>query len=119
MQRATPASEVLDAIEGGVFVSRIEQAVADTALATVVRDGKVKGKVSIDLEFSRLAESSQVVVTATVKFDAPTTRGRRSESYTCETPMHVESGGRLTLFPEAAPLFRGEVPAIGGRAHAG
>lgn len=110
LSRATSAADVLEALEAGVFTGRVEQAIADTALATVVCDGRARGKVRIDLDFKRLAESSQVVITATVEFDCPTPRGRRSESYTCETLMHVENGGRLTLFPEAAPLFTSPRP---------
>lgn len=107
--------EIFENMEGGQFIGRVEKAIADSALATVVRDGKAaKGKVDITLTFERIAESSQVRVIANVKFDAPTSRGRRSESYACETPMHVEKGGRLTLFPEAQPLFKGANAARGG-----
>lgn len=111
-KKAATAEEILEALEAGAFKGRLEKAISDTALAVVVNgDKRIKGEVVLKLKFERIAESSQVRVIADVGFDAPTNRGRRSESYACETPMHVESGGRLTLFPEASPLFKGADPA--------
>jgi hypothetical protein len=112
MRQATSLGELLEFFEGGAFPERVAKAIADTALLTVANDGKrAKGKVTLQLDFKRIADSSQVAILATIEYAAPTSRGGKSEFYETEVPVHVVSGGKLTMFPEASPMFPGNNPA--------
>jgi hypothetical protein len=60
-----------------------------------------------------IGESNQVAISHTLNFQRPTKRGKVCEEETQQTPMHVNPGGKLTLFPEnQGQLFgkNGEVP---------
>lgn len=112
MNKPTPLDELLEHFEAGAFGERVAKAIADTALLTVVQDGKqANGKVVLTLSFVRIRESSQVQIVADVKYEAPTSKGRKSESYATELPLHVSTNGRLVAFPEASPMFPGTNPA--------
>lgn len=58
------------------------------------------GKVVITLDFSQIGEPAQVKIKHKLDFKAPTKRGARSENTSLDTPMHVNAGGKLSLFPE-------------------
>ncbi|KTC14593.1 hypothetical protein [Pseudomonas sp. ICMP 10191] len=77
MSKPTDTSEFLNELNGGAFASQIGHALSEVA-AGVVDHGKA-GKVVITLDFSQIGESSQVKI---------------------NTPMHVGSGGNITLFAE-------------------
>jgi len=102
-KQTTNLLEILPDLQAGVFVSQIEHALSDAALNICVYGEKgKKAKVSIEFELSRIGESNQVAVAHTVGYSYPTKRGKKSETATTETPMHVGPRGRLTLLPEAA-----------------
>jgi len=65
----------------------------------VVDNGKA-GKITITLDISQIGETHQVKVKHKLAYKVPTKRGDRSENTSLDTPMHVGSGGKLTLFPE-------------------
>jgi hypothetical protein len=98
MSTATDTAEFLEELNGGAFASQIGHALSEVA-AGVVDHGKV-GKLVITLDFSQIGESSQVKIKHKLDYKVPTKRGTRSENTSLDTPMHVGSGGKITLFAE-------------------
>lgn len=112
MPTPTNTAEFLEELNGGAFASQIGHALSDVA-AGVVEFGRV-GKLIITLDFAQIGESSQVKIKHKLDYKVPTKRGTRSENTTLDTPMHVGSGGKVTLFPEKhEQLFtRDQAPII-------
>lgn len=96
--KPTDTNEFFDELNAGVFASQLGHALSEVA-SGVVDHGR-KGKVVITLDMSRIGESSQVKIAHKLDYVVPTKRGSKREDTTTDTPMHVGSGGRLTLFPE-------------------
>lgn len=96
--KKTDATELLKDLDAGIFAERLSAALSDTALG-VVTTGK-KGKVTITLDLARIGDSSQVQCTHMIKYARPTTKGKAMEEATTSTPLHVGTGGVLSLFPE-------------------
>jgi len=99
------ASLILD-LNGGVFEQQCSRALSDVALG-VALNGKT-GRVTITFEMKRIGESSQVAVTHKLAYVKPTTRGKATEEYTTDTPLHVGRGGVLSLFPHEQTDFFGK-----------
>lgn len=95
---ATDVPQFMHDLYGGAFEQKLGVALSAVA-AGAVEHGR-KGKVVVTFELSRIGESQTVNITHTVAMDAPTMRGNRTEKDKTETPMHVNRGGRLSLFPE-------------------
>lgn len=93
----TNLAQLLADMNAGVFSSVVEGAISATALG-VVNTGR-KGRVAIILDMKRIGESNQVAVTHAIKTVTPTTRGKQTEDFAMETPMHVGPRGALSLFP--------------------
>lgn len=98
MPIATDTAEFLEELNGGAFASQIGHALSEVA-SGVVDHGKA-GKLVITLDFSQIGESSQVKIKHKLDYKVPTKRGTRSENTSLDTPMHVGSGGKITLFAE-------------------
>jgi len=98
MSVATNTTEFLDELNGGAFASQIGLALSEVA-AGVVDFGKV-GKLVITLDFSQIGQSSQVKIKHKLAYKVPTKYGEINENTSLETPMHVGTGGRITLFAE-------------------
>lgn len=94
----TDVSEFINELNAGVFANQIGAALSKVALG-VVEHGK-QGKVTLTFDLKRISDSSQVAIKHKLVYAAPTKRGSQSEDLTTETPMHVNAGGRLTLFAE-------------------
>ena len=99
----TDFASLLHDLNAGVYEQQINLAMSDVP-ANVVTHGK-KGLVQITLEFEQIGESHQVAVTHSLKVVTPKQRGRVIEETESETPLHVERGGKLTLFPNAQTRF--------------
>lgn len=84
-------------LDGGIFEAKLIAALKETALR-VVSTGK-KGKITIELGISRISESSQVTIASKLKTDTPKSKGRIIEEDETETPMHVNSKGNLSIYP--------------------
>ncbi len=98
MSTATDTAEFLEELNGGAFASQIGHALSEVA-AGVVDHGKA-GKPVITLDFSQIGESHQVKIKHKLDYKVPTKRGTRSENTSLDTPMHVGTGDRVTLFAE-------------------
>lgn len=94
----TDTAAFLEELNGGAFANQIGHALSEVA-AGVVDHGKA-GKLVITLDFSQIGESSQVKIKHKLDYKVPTKRGTRSENTSLDTPMHVGSGGKITLFAE-------------------
>lgn len=100
---STNLAEVLEDINGGVFLQQFEAALSAVALGTVTYGDKGKaGKANVSFSMKRIGESNQLMLVSTLEYQQPTSRGKKSETVTIETPMHVGRGGKLSLMPEAA-----------------
>ena len=94
----TDTKQFLADLNGGVFAEQIGVAISEAARGTVHNGGK--GKVVITLDFKRIAQSNQASVTHSLKFITPTARGKKTEEYSAETPMYVNSDADVTAFPK-------------------
>jgi hypothetical protein len=96
------AGETLAEMDAGVFIAKVSRALADTALAVIEHDdSRKKGKVTLEFEFERIANSAQVNISHTLKMARPTRRGRATEQDTTATPFYVGARGRLSVMPFA------------------
>jgi hypothetical protein len=96
--QATDLTDFLESQDGGALKDKIEALISEVSGA-VVDTGK-KGKVQLTFELSRIKESAQVNIAATIKMSKPKKRGTTVDDYTVDTPMHVGPGGKVTMFPE-------------------
>lgn len=95
---STDVQSFIADLDGGVLEKKLSEILSAVAGAAV-QHGKV-GKVTLDLKFTQIGNSSQVQVEHTIKYTQPTARGKMSEDNTTITPMHVGKRGVLTFFPE-------------------
>ncbi|MGB0662818.1 MAG: hypothetical protein ACPGMR_03410 [Pontibacterium sp.] len=99
----TNIEDLFPDLDGGVFAQKIGRSLSDVALG-VVLSGK-PGKVTLTFDIKRIGESSQVEMAHKIAFVKPTEKGKSSEEDTTHTPLHVNRGGKLTLFPQEQTQF--------------
>jgi hypothetical protein len=98
VSKTTDIATLFHDLDAGVFSQRLDAAMRDVALG-VTHTGK-KGQVVIKLDLERIGDSSQVTCTHQIKSKKPTPKGCATEEATTKTPLHVGTGGALSLFPE-------------------
>lgn len=91
-------TETLNDLDAGIFSQKLGAAIQKVALGVVETDKE--GEVVITLKMKRIGDSHQVKCDHTLKFTAPTRRGKLIEHDKTTTPLHVGRGGRLTIMPE-------------------
>lgn len=96
--RDTDVTQFFEDLDGGVFAQKLARALSEVAGGVVDHDAK--GRIDIQLNMQRIGQSYQVNIGHTLKYTVPTLRGKISEEDTTETPMHVNTGGKLSIFPE-------------------
>jgi len=96
--RDTDVPQLLDDLDGGVFQQKLARAFSDVAAGVIDQDKK--GRVTLSFDFERIGTSHQVKLVHRLGYTMPTMRGKLTEEDTTETPLHVNTGGRLSLFPE-------------------
>jgi hypothetical protein len=95
---ATDVHEFIDELDAGVLKDKIAAALSEVAMATVMHGGKgTKGKLSIELNFTKVGDHDQVFISHKISTDRPTKRGRSIEHDTTETAMFVGPGGRMSI----------------------
>lgn len=94
----TNVAELIGDLNAGVFAQQVNRALSDVSVA-VVDTGK-KGKVTLTFDIKQIGESCQVAVAHKLAYVKPMKKGKATEEYTTETPLHVGPGGTLSLFPE-------------------
>ncbi|MFW6369092.1 MAG: hypothetical protein ACOC0J_00740 [Myxococcota bacterium] len=93
-------TQVLPDLDGGVFAEKISRAVQETAHGVALHgDSKKRGKVIIELDLSRIGESTQIAVAHKLKYTKPTRRGKSHEEDTTETPLYVHQDGAVSIMP--------------------
>lgn len=99
--------QMLGELNGGTFLEQVVTAFKATALGTVVHGDKgKKGEVTLKFDMQRIGETTQLAVKHSLSFSQPTSRGKRSEVGTTETPLYVGRTGVLTVLPnDTRPLF--------------
>ncbi|GAA3556008.1 hypothetical protein [Marinobacter xestospongiae] len=97
-QRDTDVNQFFEDLDGGVFIQKLARAISEVAGGVV--DHNAKGQIDIRLTLERIGQSYQVNIGHTLKFTVPTLRGKLSEEDSTQTPMHVNTGGRVSIFPE-------------------
>lgn len=93
----TDVAELLGELNAGVYEQQINRALSDIA-ANVCTHGK-KGELTLKFTVQQIGDSNQVKVTHALKSVVPKARGKVTEEHATDTPLHVGSGGKLTLFP--------------------
>lgn len=94
----TTVEDFFHELDGGVFAERLSAAISDVAAAVI--DNSKPGDITIKLSMKRIGSSHQVAIDHKLIFNRPTAKGKVSEENTTQTPMHVGSRGKVTLFPE-------------------
>lgn len=96
--QATDVDAFIGELEAGLFASQLSAALSETAASVVDHEAKKKGgSVSITFDFEHIAGTQQVRIGHTVKFTRPTRFGKRSETCSGASVMHVGKRGKLTV----------------------
>ena len=108
--------QMLGELNGGTFIEQLVAATKAVALGTVVHGDKNKtGEVVVKFKMKRIGETTQVALSHTLDFTQPTSRGKRSEVGTAETPLYVGNTGVLTVLPNnTRPLFEDAGKSVEG-----
>lgn len=104
--KQTDFSELLTDLHGGVLIEKINRALSEVALGVCYSDAKKPtGKVVLEMTLTPIGEGAHVAMSHSLSFVCPTARGKRSETETTETPLHVGPRGRLSAHPEKQDDF--------------
>lgn len=98
MTTPTDVGKFIEDLYGGVFEEKL--GVVLSVVADAVTSHNKSGSVKIELDFKQIGASNQVNIKHKITYKHPTMRGEKSENDLTETPMHVNPGGELTLFPK-------------------
>jgi hypothetical protein len=109
----TDFAEMLRDLNAGVFLQQIETAISDIA-ANVVTHGRA-GELTLKFTLKQIGDSNQVQVTHALKSVTPKPRGKITEEHAVDTPLHVERGGKLTLYPNTQTRMEMGAGAATGR----
>ena len=93
-------SEVADffgELGAGVFEEKLTRSLKETALACMVNNKT--GEISLKFKISPINQS-QAKITHLITTKAPTLNGEKAEKNSTETHMYVNTGGKMSLFPE-------------------
>ena len=94
----TNVSEFFADLDAGVFEEKLSRVLSEVAAAAI--DHNRQGELTIKLTLKRIGNSHQVSIKHKLTYKRPTPKGSVTEDNTTETPMHVGTHGRLSLFPE-------------------
>lgn len=92
-------AEVLGEFDGGQYLLMLARALGSVASSVIDHDRK--GKITLELDFSRIKKTHQVAIKHSLKFLRPTMDGEAGEKVSRETVMHVGKFGKLSIMPEA------------------
>lgn len=94
----TEVSQFLDDLDAGYFQQKLGKALSDVAAGVI--DHHTQGKVQLTFTVKQLGNSNQVMIEHQLAYSAPTANGEFAEKNLTKTPMHVNEGGEMTLFPK-------------------
>lgn len=88
-------------LDGGVFVEKINAAVAEVAFAVSNSESKsTAGKLVIELNMKRVGDTHQVQIAHKIKATKPTRRGKVTSEDETMTPLYCNATGKLTIAPD-------------------
>ncbi|MCE0760704.1 hypothetical protein LWH94_16045 [Marinobacter sp. G11] len=96
--RGTDLPQFINDLDGGVFAEKVSRALSDVAAGVIDHDGK--GELNIKLKLERIGNSYRVGVKHALTYKVPEANGSYSQENTTESVMHVNTGGRMSMFPE-------------------
>lgn len=97
-KRFTDVEAFIRELDGGVFMEKLARALSEVAGG--VMDHQTSGRVKLDFTLNRIGSSFQVNVKHKLEYTVPQMRGKVTEDDTTDTPMYVNTGGRLSFYPE-------------------
>ena len=93
--------DTLEELNAGVYLKQVEEALKQVALGVIYNGLKgKKGKLTLTIAITRLDDpdkTDMVNVEHKWAFDHPTKRGKKTETNTTATPMHVSREGHLSI----------------------
>jgi hypothetical protein len=93
--------ETLEEFNAGVFLMQFEEILKQAALGVIYHGTKgKKGKVTLTIAMSRVEDpdkTDKVLVEHTWAIDAPTKRGKKTETNMTDTEMYVSREGCLSI----------------------
>lgn len=95
--KLTKVDDFIGGLNAGIFEQQLGLALSDVATAATTH-GKA-GEITIKLKISQIGDTSQVNIAHSMAYKAGTQKGHRSELIEGTTPMHVLSGGEVSLTP--------------------
>lgn len=96
--RGTDLPEFINDLDGGVFAEKI--AIALSRVAAGVVDHNKAGDVTLKFKIDRIGNSYRVGIKHTIDYEVPEANGSYRQKNTTESVMHVNKGGRITVWPE-------------------
>lgn len=96
--RGTDLPEFINDLDGGVFAEKVSRALSDVAAGVV--DHNKAGEVTLKFKIDRIGNSYRVGIKHQLNYKVPEANGSYSQENTTESVMHVNQGGRMTVFPE-------------------
>ena len=96
--RCTDLPEFINDLDGGVFAEKVSRALSDVAAGVV--DHNKAGDLTVKFKIERIGNSYRVGIKHQLNYKVPEANGNYSQENTTESVMHVNAGGRMTVFPE-------------------
>ncbi len=96
--RGTDLPEFMNDLDGGVFAEKIARALSDVAAGVIDYDDK--GELTLKFKLSRIGNSYRVGIKHQLTYKVPEANGSYSQDNLTESVMHVNPGGRMSVFPE-------------------
>ena len=96
--RGTDLPEFINDLDGGVFAEKVSRALSDVAAGVV--DHNKAGEVTLKFKIERIGNSYRTGIKHSLNYKVPEANGSYSQENTTESVMHVNQGGRMTVFPE-------------------
>ncbi|MBT11382.1 MAG: hypothetical protein CMI02_05025 [Oceanospirillaceae bacterium] len=97
-QRGTDLPEFINDLDGGVFAEKVSHALSDVAAGVIETDKN--GEVTLKFKLGRVGNSHRIQIKHSLTYKVPERNGNYSQENTTESVMHVNRGGRITVFPE-------------------
>ncbi|QDP58641.1 MAG: hypothetical protein Unbinned8699contig1000_34 [Prokaryotic dsDNA virus sp.] len=96
--RGTDLPDFINDLDGGVFAEKVSRALSDVAAGVV--DQNKAGDLTLKFKIERIGNSYRVGIKHTIDYEVPEANGSYRQKNTTESVMHVNTGGRMTVFPE-------------------
>lgn len=97
---ATNVDDFIDELNAGILKQKLGAILSDVAFGVITYGEKNrKGKIILEMNFQKVGDNDQVIISHKLSHSTPTKRGKKSEEDVTETPMFVGKGGVLSISP--------------------